>query len=294
MEEITIQEWHLLMLNNQVRNVAFYRALLAKVKPGDLVLDVGTGTGLLSMMAARVGADHVYTCEVNSLMYKKALEIIDRNGLSDRITVFNKLSFDLTSQDLPLCDVLVTETIADDVFGENILKVVSDAQHRLLKPQARIIPQTARVYLALIESQHLMEKLWVFPENTCGFDLSPFNEYQGTWLYVTPKDIPYYQMLSEPIAVFDVDFTQPYAQEKETLVELKHSGTCHGFLIWGEYQLSDGNYLSTGPTSPQTSWHQMFYSFANAGVGILVKEKQLAIISFKVEEDYPYGFRLIS
>jgi predicted RNA methylase len=294
MEGTTIQDWHILMLNNQVRNVAFYRAIADTVQPGDLVLDIGTGTGLLSMMAAKMGAGHVYTCEVNPVLYQKALEIIHLNGFSDRITVFNKLSFDLTSQDIPACDVLVTETIADDVFGENILKVVSDAQKRFLKPQAKIIPQIARVYLALVESRYFMEKLRVFPDNTCGFDLSPINEHQGTWLYVTPKDIPYYQMLSEPIAVFDVDLTQSYSHQKKTLIELKHPGTCHGMLIWGEYQLSKGNYLNTGPHSPQTSWNQMFYAFANAGAGIPVQTKQLAMINFNLEEEYPFAFQLIS
>lgn len=294
MEGTTIQDWHILMLNNQVRNVAFYRAIADTVQSGDLVLDIGTGTGLLSMMAARLGAGHVYTCEVSPVLYQKALEIIHLNGFSDRITVFNKLSFDLTSQDIPACDVLVTETIADDVFGENILKVVSDAQKRFLKPQARIIPQTVRVYLALVESRYFMEKLRVFPDNTCGFDLSPINEHQGTWLYVTPKDIPYYQMLSEPIAVFDADLTRPYSTQKKTLIELKHPGTCHGMLIWGEYQLSNGNYLNTGPHSPQTSWNQMFYAFANAGAGIPVWEKQLATIQFNLEENYPFAFQLVS
>lgn len=294
MEGTTIQDWHILMLNNQVRNVAFYRAIAETIQPGDLVLDIGTGTGLLSMMAVRLGAGHVYTCEVNPVLSKKALEIIDLNGFSDRITVFNQLSFDLSSQEIPPCDVLVTETIADDVFGENILKIVEDAQKRLLKPQAKIIPQTVRVYLALVESRHFMEKLWVFPDNTCGFDLSPINEHQGTWLYITPKDIPYYQMLSEPIAVFDADLTQSFPSQKKTLVELKHPGTCHGMLIWGEYQLSKDNYLNTGPNSPQTSWNQMFYAFTNAGAGIPVREKQLATINFNLVEEYPFAFQLIS
>jgi len=294
MEGTIIQDWHILMLNNQVRNVAFYRAIADTIQPGDLVLDIGTGTGLLSMMAARLGAGHVYTCEFNPVLYQKALEIIHLNGFSNQITVFNKLSFDLTPQDIPSCEVLVTETIADDVFGENILKIVDDAQKRLLKPQAKIIPQTVRVYLALVESRHWMEKLWVFPDNTCGFDLSPINEHQGTWLYVTPKDRPYYQMLSEPIAVFDADLAQPYPSQKKTLVELKHPGTCHGMLIWGEYRLSEGNYLNTGPNSPQTSWNQMFYAFANAGAGIPVQEKQLATITFNLLEEYPFAFQLIS
>ena len=144
MEGTTIQDWHILMLNNQVRNVAFYRAIAETIQPGDLVLDIGTGTGLLSMMAVRLGAGHVYTCEVNPVLSKKALEIIDLNGFSDRITVFNQLSFDLSSQEIPPCDVLVTETIADDVFGENILKIFEYAQKRLLKPQAKIIPQPSK------------------------------------------------------------------------------------------------------------------------------------------------------
>jgi precorrin-6B methylase 2 len=293
-----IQDWHMPMLNNQVRNVAFYRAISERVKPGDLVLDIGTGTGLLSMMAARLGAGHVYTCEVNPVMYRKALEIIKLNGLSDRITVFNKLSFDLTSQEIPRCDVLVTETIADDVFGENILKIVTDAQQRLLKPQAKIIPETVRVYLALVESRYFMERLWVFPDNTCGFDLSPINEYQGIFLYVTPKDVPYYKNLAEPIVVFDADLTQPYVTQKQTLVEMTQTGNCHGMVVWGEYRLSDGdgtgNYLNTGPHSPQTSWNQMFYAFNNTGDGIPVRAKQLATINFDLNAEYTYSFNTIS
>ena len=293
-EGLTIQDWHILMLNNQVRNVAFYRAIVDTIKPGDIVLDIGTGTGLLSMMAARFEAGHVYTCEVSPSLYQKALEIISLNGLSDRITVFNKISFNLTSADIPPCDVLITETIADDVFGEDILTVVDDAQKRLLKPNAKIIPQSLRVYVAVVESQHFMEKLWVFPENTCGFDLSPINECQGNWLYVTPKDVPYYQALSDPIVIFDVDFRQPYPTQKQTLVEIKNTGTCHGLVVWGEYQLSNGNSLNTGPSSPQTSWNQMFYAFTNAGAGIPAQKKQLGVISFHLGDQYPYSFRLIS
>ncbi len=290
MQNELIQDWHILMLNNYVRNVAFYKAIAANLKPGDLVLDIGTGTGILSMMAAKLGAAHVYTCEVNPNLYSKALEIIELNGYKSQITVFNQSSFDLKS--IPTCDLLVTETIADDIFGENILKIVQDAQHRLLKPNAKIIPSQIKVYVTLIESRFFMEKLQVFSDNTCGFDLSPVNAYGRNSLFVTKHDLPHYKLLCNPTKVIEMNLLEPYPTQQQTLVDITATGTAHGFLVWGAYQLSEGNELETGPWSAQTSWNQMFYAFSNQVEGIPVKAKQLGLIKFNLSEKYTYFFEL--
>src|SRR6266571_558677 len=97
-----IPRWHFAMLNDLERNDAFATALERVVLPGSFVLDIGSGTGLLAMMAARAGADSVITCEASPVLAEMTREIVARHGLSDVITVIPRFSTDLrVGIDLP-------------------------------------------------------------------------------------------------------------------------------------------------------------------------------------------------
>ena len=108
-----IPRWHFSMLNDKGRNEAYDRALRTLVKPGDLVLDIGAGSGLLAMMAVRAGAGHVVSCEMIKPLADKAVEIVARNGMSQQITVVAKKSTQLlVGGDLPeRADLLVAEIL---------------------------------------------------------------------------------------------------------------------------------------------------------------------------------------
>ena len=80
------------MVRDEARNAAYDAALRRAVTPGMRVLEIGTGSGLLAMMAARAGARHVYTCEVVPQIAQAAREIVARNGYAERITVLDKHS----------------------------------------------------------------------------------------------------------------------------------------------------------------------------------------------------------
>ena len=97
-----IPPWHAAMLNDKRRNDLFDKAIRRAIHPGSHVLDIGTGTGLLAMMAARAGAEHVTACESVGVLAEKARDIVALNGLSDKITVIHKHSRDLVlGEDLP-------------------------------------------------------------------------------------------------------------------------------------------------------------------------------------------------
>ena len=87
LHQMFVPRWHFPMLADSARNRAYARAIAAKVRPGDVVLDIGCGAGLTAMLAARAGARHVYTCEQQPLIAQAARQVIRDNGLSDRITV---------------------------------------------------------------------------------------------------------------------------------------------------------------------------------------------------------------
>ncbi|GAQ84710.1 Arginine N-methyltransferase [Klebsormidium nitens] len=188
--EAVVQSSYLDMLNDGARNRAYAEAIAKVVQPGDLVLDIGTGTGLLSMLAAQAlrkkstllpsppllnpdlnpelvahtkpdnpACPQVLTCESFPPMAQLAETVIQANGMKDDIRVFNKRSDELTVGDggeLPRqADVLVSEILDSELLGEGLLPTLRDAWARRLRPSARTVPRRARVYAQLVECEYL-------------------------------------------------------------------------------------------------------------------------------------------
>lgn len=92
---MAVDRWHFTMLNDKRRNNAFEQAIRKKIYQGyNTVLDVGTGTGLLSLYAKDAGATKIYACECSEIMIRIAKEVFESNNASD-IKLIPKVSFDL-------------------------------------------------------------------------------------------------------------------------------------------------------------------------------------------------------
>lgn len=151
-----IPGFHPGMLRDAPRNVA-YRKGIEELVPGKTVLDIGTGSGLLAMMAVRAGARHVFACETNEMLAAAAREVIAANGMADDITLFAKSSMKL-DRDKDLDggpDVIVSELIADDLMSEALVPSLNDASERLCKPETQFLPGKAWVKVALAEYDKL-------------------------------------------------------------------------------------------------------------------------------------------
>jgi hypothetical protein len=136
-------EAHTIMLNDRARTGALLAAVVAAVRPGDVVVDIGTGTGVLAIAAARAGARHVYAIE-GTAIGAAARKMFDANGLADRITLLEGWSSGLT---LPSrADVLIAEVIGHEPLEERALETILDARKRLLVPSARIVPGRLRIF----------------------------------------------------------------------------------------------------------------------------------------------------
>ncbi|HEX9447052.1 MAG TPA: tetratricopeptide repeat protein, partial [Dongiaceae bacterium] len=121
-----VPAWHIPMINDVARNDAYDAALKRAVKPGDLVLEIGTGSGVVAMMAARAGAAKVVTCEILPALAEAAVETIARNGYADKVAVINKKSTQLEiGTDLPdKADVFVSELVNTGMLAPNLLQVL--------------------------------------------------------------------------------------------------------------------------------------------------------------------------
>ncbi|MGB1548324.1 MAG: tetratricopeptide repeat protein, partial [Alphaproteobacteria bacterium] len=255
-----VPRWHFAMMNDEIRNDAYDRAIREAVK-GKTVLDIGAGAGLLSMMAARADARHVYACETVAPIAEMAGRIVERNNLADRITILPKHSYGLKiGEDLPeAADVMVTELLNAGFLGEGILQVIQHARANLLKPDATIIPQGGAVYAALIESERLVEEDRV--GEAAGFDVTPFNEFANIE-YLTKRLNAYpHRLLSDSVEVFTFDFTgeTPKPEAKEITVPATAGGTCHAILLWFRLNLTDKITIETKPREEDTHWRQAVY-----------------------------------
>ena len=182
--------WHIPMLNDQPRNDAFEEGIkqaIAAHGSAARVLDIGAGSGLLSMMAARAGAQSVVCCESVGIIAEAAKKIVSINGYGDQIRVVPKNLKDLVvGEDLDKrADVLVSEILSCDLLSESVLSTFEDAIGRLVHDEATIIPRAITALGCLIESDVLAK--YAFVDQVSGFDVSPFSELASTRLPVHGK-----------------------------------------------------------------------------------------------------------
>ncbi|XP_014475851.1 PREDICTED: protein arginine N-methyltransferase 7 [Dinoponera quadriceps] len=153
------------MLHDHERNEKYYVALKAAIKKkhqaGEQanVLDIGTGTGLLSMMAAKCGADTVVACEAFTPMANCAVRIIKENGLEDKIKLIRKRSTKMTvgkNGDMPKrANILVTEVFDTELIGEGALSTFRHAHEVLLEENSIVVPHSGTVWAQVVESSRV-------------------------------------------------------------------------------------------------------------------------------------------
>jgi len=152
-------DWHYAMMNDHPRN-EFYRDCLRRVvTPESIVLEIGAGSGLLSIIAASLGAKAVIAIEANRHLANVAREIIRRNGFESRIHIINKMSTECQPEEVAAYGgtptVLLSEILGTLLLGESALHYVMDARQRLVAHNAAVVPRAGCQFATLVESQDI-------------------------------------------------------------------------------------------------------------------------------------------
>ncbi len=261
-----VPAWHFAMINDRPRNDA-YQAAIARAVPGKRVLDIGTGTGLLSMMAAKAGAANVVTCEAVSVIAERAREIIAHNGIQSRITVLARHSCDLVvGRELSApAEVLITETFSSDLLSENVLASVEHAHRHLLTPDAVVIPCRAAARAYLIGGAEIEGML--FAGASHGFDLSRFNDFAPPLLAASVNNVPH-DVLSDDVELvsFDLRAREFPMQSRDVDIVATKAGVAAGLVQWIYLDLDlDGevHYENRPSAEPhaESHWTQIIHRF---------------------------------
>src|SRR4026208_517572 len=160
-------EYHRTLIADRVRNQAFEAALRAASKWGETaVADIGTGTGLLALMAAKLGAREVFLYEAAEVAGVAAKGLKANRGRNCPLIPCHSTEM----VDPPKVDVVVSETLGNFAFEEHMIETLADAKKRFLKPQGVIIPRSLEQFVAPVVNDRLHKEFAAWDET--GFDLS--------------------------------------------------------------------------------------------------------------------------
>jgi hypothetical protein len=255
---------HHAMLRDHLRVMAYRTALFAHAKDR-VVVDLGTGSGILSIFAAQAGARHVYAIERTQIASLASL-MFKANGCGDRVTL---LRGDSREIELPeRADVLVHEVIGSDPFDENMLPILEDARQRLLAPGGRLIPARIEICCVGLELEKVpspTERLFREAQELSGLYGVNFDPYLmaleayrdavalNTGRVMAPSLAD--RVLTRECLLRDIHFDREFAiDERTSELPISSDGMLDAVLVYFRAHLDDHIQLTNSPFTPLTSW----------------------------------------
>jgi Ribosomal protein L11 methyltransferase (PrmA) len=246
-------EYHRTLIADRVRNEAFEAALRAVIKKGvTTVADIGTGTGLLALMAVKLGAREVFLYEAAEVA-GVAAKVLKANGARNCHLI---PCHSTEMVDPPKVDVVVSETLGNYALEEHVIETLADAKKRFLKPGGVLIPRRIEQIVAPVVSDRVQAEFAAW--DMTGFDLSVAKAMSLNNIYV--RTFGAKELLEAKVwDTVDLGADGKSARKGEASWKPKTATTVYGFATWWSAELAPGIALSTAPDAPRTHWEQLYF-----------------------------------
>ncbi|CAK9238579.1 unnamed protein product [Sphagnum jensenii] len=259
------------MMQDYVRTGTYYAAVIENQADfqGRVVVDVGAGSGILSLFAAQAGAKHVYAVEASDMAYYARKLIAGNQPYGQRITVIHGK---VEEVELPeKADILISEPMGTLLVNERMLESYIIARDRFLVPKGKMFPSIGRIHMAPFSDEYLYSEiaskaLFWHQQSYYGVNLKPVHDsaFQGYFSQPVVDAFDPRLLIAAPV-IHTIDFT---TAKEEDLFEIDVplefqsvvAARVHGLACWFDV-LFDGSmaqrWLSTAPGAPTTHWYQL-------------------------------------
>ena len=260
-----IPSWHVSMINDDDRNNFYLSALKTAIDSNSSVFEIGTGSALLSIMAANLGAKEINTCETNSIMANTATKIIADNNLSKKINVIQKKSNDIiVGKDINKpADVLVSEIFSSNLLSEDVLPSLEDAKKRLISKNAKIIPEYGSIMISLFGGDDIGKN--IYTEKFENIKLKKFNSIVPKKHVLHRQDLEI-DLMTNALEAFRFDFVNKNnfpSESKKIEIEAIKKGRSYGIIQWIKLEMDNGLKYENHPANftSASGWQKILYVF---------------------------------
>jgi protein arginine N-methyltransferase 1 len=252
---------HGLMMSDRVRMDAHTRALRLAVKPGSVVVDIGTGAGIFALLACQFGARRVYAIDPHDVI-QVACELAAANGFAGQIHFIQDVS---TRVMLPeRADVIIADVRG--ALPESQIPTLIDARKRLLAPGGTLIPQRDTLWATVLEAPALYgQHIDPWDESGPGLDMKAAHRRVTNQVHTRRKgQMTPEQFLAEPRPWAEIDYTRVESTEIAADVNwtVLRSGTGHGVITWFDTTLAEGVGFSNTPLAPELAYSSAFFPWS--------------------------------
>jgi len=238
------------MYTNKARFDAYCGALESVITPRSVVVDLGAGTGIFSLLACKLGARRVYAIEPSDAIHL-AQESAKANGFSDRITCIQDLSTEVTLAEM--ADVIISDLSGQlPLYGHHIPSVI-DARERLLAQSGMFITQQDHLRAAVVEATVQFDRLarpW--GPDFYGLDLSAGWQLVSNTVCVFGDNPVKLLTDAGTFAVLDYRTITDTGANGELYWTIEKSAVAHGVVVWFDRVIADGIRISNEPGAPES------------------------------------------
>ena len=281
------------MLKDEVRTETYMNSMLKNkhLFKDKIVMDVGCGTGILCMFAAKAGAKKVIGVECSSIIHQ-AKKIIDANGFGDKITLLHgKVEEIELPEGIKKVDIIVSEWMGYFLLYESMLDTVLVARDKFLKKGGLLFPDKATLYIAAIEDGEYMNEKINFWDNVYGFDMTCIKEL--ALLEPLVDTVEKECVATNAVKVLDVDIATVTKEELDFTGNFKiyahRDDFIHAFVAYFDCSFSKCHKpikFSTSPYAEYTHWKQTIFYLHNP-IAIKIGESIDGTISCKRNSTNP-------
>ena len=237
-------EEHIGYFTDDIRLERFRAAVTRVVRPGDLVVDVGCGSGVLGLLCLQAGASKVWGIDSTPIL-QAARETFARAGLGDRYVCISDRSHRV---DLPeKVDIAICDHIGYFGFDYSIVDTMQDARRRFLKPGGKLLPSRIRLMLGLVQSSACRQKADAWGRAPVPAELHWLREHGVNSKHAVKLTPP--EILAAPATLGAIDLNADNPEFFSFKAELvaDRDGVVDGLAGWFECELADGIWMTNSP-----------------------------------------------